>query len=370
MPAWFCSSFCPWWSTVLIALEYILLNFNPMKTILLTLTFLLNCYLSFSQSLIALEPDSPKSVETKKTENIEATKPDSISLVETSKSELIEAKSAVLEVEVAKNSEFKSDSVVLQNIETADVEETSSSDLKETENTDIKATENINVDEIKSADLKEAEDTESADLKTPANTEIKAAVNDSKPVEAVESVEPVKTMLRTSDYKGLVEAYTEEILRNPDSVATLASYTGRAKANIELKNYKEAIADCNTVLNKDRINEDALFNRGFAKMKSRDFRGGLNDLNKLVKMNPANQQALFYRAVCKSYLFDNKGAIKDYTTVLALDPTNTNVIFERAVLKYESYDTKGAIADWYKIADKDPRAAKAIKKYSKELAKY
>jgi len=331
-----------------------------MKTTLLTLTFLLNCYLSFSQSLIALEPDSPKSVETKKTESTETIKPDSISLSEFSTSEAIKEKSATIDTEVAVNSEIKADSVEIQNIANDEVKDISSTDIKETDNVALEETETI-----------ATEDSKSADIKTPENMEIAATVNDSKPVEAViKSVEPVKTMLRNSDYKGMVEAFTEEILRNPDSLATLSSYTGRAKANIELKNYKEAIADCNKVLYKDRVNEEALFNRGFAKMKSRDFRGGLNDLNKLVKMNPTNQEALFYRAVCKSYLFDNKGAIKDYTTILTLDPTNTNVIFERAVLKYESYDTKGAIADWYKIADKDPRASKAIKKYSKELAKY
>ncbi|MEH2223604.1 tetratricopeptide repeat protein [Nostoc sp.] len=72
-------------------------------------------------------------------------------------------------------------------------------------------------------------------------------------------------------------------------------YVNRCSAHVNLKNYSEAIDDCNEAVKINPNNDEAYFLRCSAHFHLQDYNKALDDCNEAVKINPNNDKAYFIR---------------------------------------------------------------------------
>ncbi|WP_165790172.1 tetratricopeptide repeat protein [Cuspidothrix issatschenkoi] len=86
------------------------------------------------------------------------------------------------------------------------------------------------------------------------------------------------------------------------------------------KDYQGASDYYTQVLQLKPNNEDAYFNRGFARSELGDKQGAIEDYTQAIKINPNYVNAYNNRGVARSKLGDKQGAIEDYTQAIKINP--------------------------------------------------
>lgn len=178
------------------------------------------------------------------------------------------------------------------------------------------------------------------------------------------------------------------------------AYFHRARLKIELKDYKGAERDLNSVLlinsdmlslylNKTKytliknLNNENNFNKftfvkpsynqvysfysqiyktkGLIKYELKDYDSALIDLNKAIRLNPLYIEVYRYRGVVKNDLGDYSGALDDFNKALAVEPDYVQAIKNRGISKYHLGDYSGAMMDLNTAINLKPTYAQAYK---------
>jgi curved DNA-binding protein CbpA len=127
-----------------------------------------------------------------------------------------------------------------------------------------------------------------------------------------------------NDYKGAFNDYNKAIKTSEKKIWDL--YFLRAKCNIKLKKYEEAI----------------------------------NDLKEATTIKPAYDSLYFYMAEINNYKLDKyKDAIKDYRQVLILNPEFTEAYFGKAICHQKSGEFTQSITDFDQVLAKEPASGRA-----------
>lgn len=139
----------------------------------------------------------------------------------------------------------------------------------------------------------------------------------------------------------------------------------RAKANSNLKNYKEAQPDYMIALRTMRGNPDVYYNKGVNELMLKQYKAASNDFSGAVKFRPDDKEAFFGRGVAKMQMYQYKAAVADFSRALAVDSLYANALEYRGI-SYASYDRpKEARRDLEKAARLDPEAEKSLRRYGK-----
>ncbi len=139
----------------------------------------------------------------------------------------------------------------------------------------------------------------------------------------------------------------------------------RAKANSNLKNYKEAQPDYVAALRTMRGNPDVYYNKGVNELMLKQYKAAANDFSGAVKFRPDDKEAFFGRGVAKMQMYQYKFAVSDFTRAIAIDSLYADAIEYRGI-SYASYDRmKEARKDLQKAARLNPEAEKSLRRYGK-----
>jgi tetratricopeptide (TPR) repeat protein len=90
------------------------------------------------------------------------------------------------------------------------------------------------------------------------------------------------------------------------------------------------------------------FTQGNAQLNKKNYQEALFLLNKAVELDSTNGNSYAYRGMAKYYLKDFKGAIIDYDKAVKIIPDYGEVYDLRGVAKGELGDKTGSCEDWNK----------------------
>lgn len=96
-------------------------------------------------------------------------------------------------------------------------------------------------------------------------------------------------LVKKGEHKKAIEKYSQSLKHNPSEVTT---YTNRALCYLSVKQYSDAVRDCDEALMIDSSNVKALYRRAQAHKELKDVKACVNDLNNLLKVEPKNTAAL------------------------------------------------------------------------------
>uniref|UniRef100_A0A3P9I0M5 Translocase of outer mitochondrial membrane 34 n=1 Tax=Oryzias latipes TaxID=8090 RepID=A0A3P9I0M5_ORYLA len=96
-------------------------------------------------------------------------------------------------------------------------------------------------------------------------------------------------LVKKGDYRKAIDKYTQSLQHNPTEVTT---YTNRALCYLSVKQFQEAISDCDKALMIDSGNIKALYRRAQAHKELKNIKAFVEDLQSLLKVEPNNTAAL------------------------------------------------------------------------------
>nr|XP_046240952.1 mitochondrial import receptor subunit TOM34 [Scatophagus argus]XP_046240953.1 mitochondrial import receptor subunit TOM34 [Scatophagus argus]XP_046240954.1 mitochondrial import receptor subunit TOM34 [Scatophagus argus]XP_046240955.1 mitochondrial import receptor subunit TOM34 [Scatophagus argus] len=96
-------------------------------------------------------------------------------------------------------------------------------------------------------------------------------------------------LVKKGEHKKAIEKYSQSLKHNPTEVTT---YTNRALCYLSVKQYRDAVRDCDEALMIDSSNIKALYRRAQAHKELKDTKACVDDLNNLLKVEPKNTAAL------------------------------------------------------------------------------
>jgi tetratricopeptide (TPR) repeat protein len=88
--------------------------------------------------------------------------------------------------------------------------------------------------------------------------------------------------------------------------------------------------------------------KGDAQLDTKNYNEALISLNKAIELDTTNGEAYAYRGMTKYYLTDLKGAMSDYNVAIRLIPNYGEVYDLRGIIKGDLGDKAGACEDWNK----------------------
>ncbi|XP_070816025.1 mitochondrial import receptor subunit TOM34 [Chaetodon trifascialis] len=117
----------------------------------------------------------------------------------------------------------------------------------------------------------------------------KAAPNDKDIKKGQVLKEEGNALVKKGEHKKAIEKYSQSLKHNPAEVTT---YTNRALCYLSVKQYTDAVRDCDEALMIDSSNVKALYRRAQAHKELKDVQACVDDLNELLKVEPKNTAAL------------------------------------------------------------------------------
>ncbi|XP_038552379.1 mitochondrial import receptor subunit TOM34-like isoform X1 [Micropterus salmoides] len=96
-------------------------------------------------------------------------------------------------------------------------------------------------------------------------------------------------LVKKGEHKKAIEKYSQSLKLNPTEVTT---FTNRALCYLSVKQYRDAVRDCDEALVMDSNNIKALYRRAQAHKELKDIKACVDDLNTLLKVEPKNMAAM------------------------------------------------------------------------------
>ncbi|KAK2861619.1 hypothetical protein Q5P01_001152 [Channa striata] len=117
----------------------------------------------------------------------------------------------------------------------------------------------------------------------------KAAPSDKEIKKAQALKDEGNALVKKGDHKKAIEKYTQSLKHNPTEITT---YTNRALCYLSVKQYRDAVRDCDEALMIDSSNIKALYRRAQAHKELKDTKACVDDLNTLLSVERNNTAAL------------------------------------------------------------------------------
>lgn len=139
-----------------------------------------------------------------------------------------------------------------------------------------------------------------------------------------------------ADYKGAISkeaGYTE-------------AHLALASLRLLLNKPEEALISCNTVLDKDGNNKQALLIRSRVFARLTEYPKAIDDLSKILFNNPDDKEMYMERGSYYQEFTQHQQAINDFSKALLIDPKYSEAIYKRAFSYEQVGDFKSAIKDY------------------------
>ncbi|MCU0356814.1 MAG: tetratricopeptide repeat protein [Cyclobacteriaceae bacterium] len=141
----------------------------------------------------------------------------------------------------------------------------------------------------------------------------------------------------------------------------------KARAFVYLKDQKAALLELDKVLEKDKRNTKAYYNRAVIKEEQKDYEGAWFDYSRVILLDPNDAMAFYNRANCKAGMNDFGAGITDLDEAIRLDPKNASFYKQRGNLYYRMEEKDKACFDWRKAAEfGDAKARFQVEEYCKK----
>ncbi|OCT53738.1 DnaJ domain-containing protein [Cladophialophora carrionii] len=164
----------------------------------------------------------------------------------------------------------------------------------------------------------------------PDNSEARNSLRTMKKLDRARTA--ANDMFKRGKYSDAVAAYTEAITIDPTNKVTNAKLLGnRAMARIKIKEYAEAIADCDQALKLDPSYMKARRTRAKATGESGDWEQAVKDLKSLAEENASDAELA--KELRNAELELKKSKRKDYYKILGIDKDAGDKDIERAYKK-------------------------------------
>jgi tetratricopeptide (TPR) repeat protein len=111
----------------------------------------------------------------------------------------------------------------------------------------------------------------------------------------------------------------------------------------------EAIDNCNTILESDPLNKEALMIRSRAFANLTRYPEAIDDISKILASHTENRDMYFTRGTYYQEFTQHQAAINDFSKVLLLDPVYADAIFRRAYSYEQVGDFESAIKDYERL---------------------
>ncbi|KAM7421909.1 hypothetical protein PAMA_010130 [Pampus argenteus] len=95
-------------------------------------------------------------------------------------------------------------------------------------------------------------------------------------------------LVKKGEHRKAIEKYSQSLKHNPTEVTT---FTNRALCYLSVKQYRDAVSDCDEALMIDSSNIKALYRRAQAHKELQNINACVDDLNRLLKVEPKNTAA-------------------------------------------------------------------------------
>jgi curved DNA-binding protein CbpA len=148
-----------------------------------------------------------------------------------------------------------------------------------------------------------------------------------------------------NDYKGGFQDYNKAI--NSSEKKKWDLYFSRAKCNIKLKKYDEAVHDLREAAILKPAFDSLYFYQGeINNYKLEKYSEAIINYRQVLVLNSGFTEAHFGKAICHQYLGEFKQSLADFNKVLQNDPRSGRTYYYRGFSLLGLKDTTGACNDW------------------------
>lgn len=119
------------------------------------------------------------------------------------------------------------------------------------------------------------------------------------------------------------------------------------------KNYRDAEVYFSKYLEKFSGDATAYYKRGYARFKLRDYKQAISDFSTVLEKSETSE-SFFYRGNCYYSLKDYKNALADYTKALKQEPDNYDIYYNRGYANFRLKNYTEAVNDWNKAIELNP----------------
>lgn len=168
-----------------------------------------------------------------------------------------------------------------------------------------------------------------------------------------------------------IDQFTKAIELDPSFIQ---AYDARATTRFVMKDYADAITDCDKVLGLTHDDEHVYLIKGLCRYYLHDLQGALKPLNTAVLMNTNDAMALVMRGTVLGELRKWDDAVADFTRAIQLNPDGANAYFGRAHCELFLKEYEKSLADISDSIEMDGTFAPAyslraeVKSYLKDRA--
>ena len=121
----------------------------------------------------------------------------------------------------------------------------------------------------------------------------------------------------------------------------------------ENKNYRDAEVYFSKYIEKFSGDATAYYKRGYARFKLKEYKQAIKDFSTVLEKSETSE-SFFYRGNCYYSLKDYKNALTDYTKALVQEPDNYDIYYNRGYANFRLKNYIEAASDWNKAIELNP----------------
>jgi tetratricopeptide (TPR) repeat protein len=143
-------------------------------------------------------------------------------------------------------------------------------------------------------------------------------------------------------------------IQMPVMYAAQTDYLARARANIEMELYSNAVGDCDEALKLDPKSTEAYIVRAAANNKRREYKEALADADACLKIDPKQARALVQRTIANLGLLKLEAAIEDGKNAITVDPDLENAHYYLGLAYQKAGQFDKSIAEFTRALELKP----------------
>jgi tetratricopeptide (TPR) repeat protein len=139
-----------------------------------------------------------------------------------------------------------------------------------------------------------------------------------------------------------IDRFSKAIELNPSFGA---AYEARAATRFQMKDYADAIKDCDEVIGLTHDDERAYLIKGLCRYYLHDLKGALKPLSTAISMNPDESLARDVRGIVLAELREWDDAVTDFNKAIQLNPDDAKAYYGRAAAEFFLKQYEKSLAD-------------------------